>query len=200
MAWQMTGQLHELCSCKMWCPCWLGPEIEPDQGWCGGAILLDIQQGEADGVNLSGCKAVWVGDWPASFWAGNGTARVYIDERTTPEQRQALEAILTGQQGGPWAVVAGAVITTWLPTHYTPIEIHWGDDTTATIGQVGQVTSRRLRNDAGQPTTVQGAAAMAAFQLESAELAHTAGSHWADPDLHQWEGSSGTRSTFHWVA
>src|SRR5438270_9121449 len=24
MAWHMTGQFHELCSCKLWCPCWLG--------------------------------------------------------------------------------------------------------------------------------------------------------------------------------
>jgi hypothetical protein len=178
----------------------LGPEITPDEGWCGGAIVLEIQEGEADGVPLNGCKAVWVGDWPASFWAGNGTGRVYIDEQATPDQRRALEAILTGRQGGPWAVVASAVITTWLPTHYTPIAIHWGDDTTATIGTVGQVTSRRLRNEAGQPTTVQGAAAMGAFQLASVEIAHTAGSRWSDPDLHHWEGSSGTRSTFQWAA
>lgn len=41
---------------------------------------------------------------------------------------------------------------------------------------IGQVKSRRLLNDAGRPTTVQGAAAMSAFQLESADLAHTAGS------------------------
>ncbi len=103
MAWRMTGQFHELCSCNMWCPCWLGPEIEPDQGWCGGAILLDIEQGVSDGVNLDGCKAVWLGDWPANFWAGNGTARVYIDERTNPDQRRELEAIYTGKKGDPMA-------------------------------------------------------------------------------------------------
>jgi hypothetical protein len=125
---------------------------------------------------------------------------VYIDEGTTPDQRRELEAIFTGTKGGPWAVVASAVITTWLPTHYTPIAIHWGDDTSATIGRVGEVQSRRLQNDAGQPTTVQGAAAMAAFQIESVELAHTAGSRWTDPDLQPWEGSSGTRSPFDWNA
>jgi hypothetical protein len=200
MAWHMTGQLHELCSCQLWCPCWLGPEIAPDQGWCGGAILLEIAQGASEGVDLSGCKAVWTGYWPASFWAGNGTARVYIDEGTTPDQRRELEAIFTGKKGGPLAVVANAVITTWLPTHYTPITIQWGEHTSATIGSVGEVQSRRLQNDAGQPTTVQGAAAMAAFQLERAELAYTAGSRWRDPDLQPWEGSSGTKSTFDWHA
>lgn len=201
MAWNLHGQLHELCSCQMWCSCWLGPEIAPDEGWCGGAILLDIAQGVSEGVSLNGCKVVWVGDWPASFWAGNGTARVYIDEETTPEQRRELEAIFTGKKGGPMAAVATSVITTWLPTQYTRIAINWGDNTSATIGTIGQVRSRRLVNEAGRPTTVQGAAAMSAFQLESADLAYTAGSRWADPDLpHQWEGSSGTRSAFHWSA
>ena len=41
---------------------------------------------------------------------------------------------------------------------------------------------------------------MAAFQLERAELAYTAGSRWMDPDLQPWEGSSGTKSTFDWHA
>jgi hypothetical protein len=58
MAWQLTGQIHEACSCKLLCPCWLGPEIEPDQGWCGGMILFDIEQGHADGVDLSGWALV----------------------------------------------------------------------------------------------------------------------------------------------
>lgn len=39
---------------------------------------------------------------------------------------------------------------------------------------------------------MHGAAAMAAFQRERAELAYTAGSRWRDPDLQPWEGSSGT--------
>jgi Protein of unknown function (DUF1326) len=102
MAWQLTGQIHEACSCKLLCPCWLGPEIEPDQGWCGGMILFDIQQGHSDGVDLSGCKAVFFGEWPGNFWAGQGTARLIIDEATTADQRRELEAILSGQKGDRW--------------------------------------------------------------------------------------------------
>jgi hypothetical protein len=123
MAWQLTGQIHEACSCKLLCPCWLGPEIEPDQGWCGGMILFDIQQGHADGVDLSGCKAVCLGEWPGNFWAGQGTGRLIIDEATTADQRRELEAILSGQKGGPMAAVASAVITTLLPTEYAPIQV-----------------------------------------------------------------------------
>ena len=52
MAWHMTGQLIEACSCKSACPCTLGP-AEPDQGWCSGALTFAIQQGESDGVGLA---------------------------------------------------------------------------------------------------------------------------------------------------
>jgi hypothetical protein len=40
MAWKVSGQSLELCSCKMLYPCWLGPEGAPDQGWCAGAFAL----------------------------------------------------------------------------------------------------------------------------------------------------------------
>ena len=30
MGWQLSGRSVELCSCKMLCPCWLGPEGSPD--------------------------------------------------------------------------------------------------------------------------------------------------------------------------
>ena len=30
MAWQVTGRSMEMCNCKQFCPCWLGPEGEPD--------------------------------------------------------------------------------------------------------------------------------------------------------------------------
>ena len=41
MAWHISGKTTELCSCKLMCPCWLGPDNEPDQGWCAGAFGFD---------------------------------------------------------------------------------------------------------------------------------------------------------------
>jgi hypothetical protein len=198
MAWRVTGQMHELCSCKFLCPCWFGP-AEPDQGWCSGALVFDVQRGNADGLDLGGRRVVLAADWPGDFWAGDGTARLYIDERATPEQRRALEAIFGGQQGGPMGVVSG-VISKWLPAQSAPIEVNWGDTTTATVGKVGQLTSQRLKNEAGQPASMQGAAAMAAFQLERLEMARTAGSHWADPQMRRWDADSGTTGPFDWSA
>ncbi|MFB3079522.1 MAG: DUF1326 domain-containing protein, partial [Lysobacterales bacterium] len=50
MAWQVSGRSLDLCSCKMWCPCWLGPDIEPDEGWCAHTFGFEIRQGSSDGV------------------------------------------------------------------------------------------------------------------------------------------------------
>ena len=62
-----------------------------------------------------------------------------------------------------------AVITTWLPTHYTPIEIggRYRHDWR------GGWPPRRYAT--GGASTTRRGRAMAAFQPESVELAHTAG-------------------------
>ncbi|MBI3943347.1 MAG: hypothetical protein HY326_10070 [Chloroflexi bacterium] len=77
-----------------------------------------------------------------------------------------------------------------------------GDGQTAaiTVGTVGQATLQPLKDQAGRPTTVQGAAAMAAFELERMDLASSKGSRWSDPELRQWEGDSGTIHAFSWSA
>jgi hypothetical protein len=199
MAWHVSGQMHEVCSCKMLCPCWFGP-AEPDQGWCSGALIFDVRQGEADGIDLSGSKVVFAADWPGDFWGGNGTARLYLDEAASPDQRRELEAIFGGRKGGPLEPVLAGVISQWLPAKTARIDVQWGDESSATVGEVGRVQSKRMKSETGETATVRGAAAMGAFQIESMEVARTAGSRWTDPDMRRWEGDSGTVSTFRWSA
>jgi hypothetical protein len=199
MTWHVTGNMIEFCSCKLLCPCWLGP-AQPDQGWCSGAIVFDIQQGNADGVDLSGAKVVFAADWPGDFWAGNGTARLYLDAATNAAQRRELEAIFGGRKGGLLEPLFSAVITRWLPAQTAPITLQQGATLAITVGSVGHVTIQPLQDQAGQPTTVQGAAAQAAFQSASMQLASSQGSRWSDPELRQWEGDSSTLHTFTWSA
>jgi len=198
MAWSLRGQSIELCSCKMLCPCWLGP-AEPDQGWCSGALILDIQQGNSNGVDLGGRKVAFAADWPGDFWSGNGTARLYIDEAANSDQRRELEAILGGKQGGPWEVIKGT-ISNWLPAQAITIDIQWGESPSARVGNFGDVKSQPLKDQAGQPTKIQGGAAMAAFQIESMNLSSSKGSRWSDPEMRRWEGDSGNIINFNWGA
>ena len=199
MAWNVNGQFLEICSCEMLCPCWLGP-AKPDQGWCSGALIFNIQQGNSDGVDLSGGKVLLLADWPGDFWAGNGTARLHIDEAASSDQRRELEAIFSGKKGGPLEPVLGAVITKWLPVQTTKVDMQWADAPAGAVGKVGTVKTERVKDAAGRQTKVTGAAAMAAFQSESMDLVRSDGSRWSDPAMRQWEsGGSGTLHALSWT-
>jgi hypothetical protein len=70
MAWQLSGRSMELCNCKMLCPCWLGPDGRPDQGWCGGTFAFDIERGSSGGVDLTGTRVALSFVWPGNFSQG----------------------------------------------------------------------------------------------------------------------------------
>ena len=200
MAWRVSGRSIELCSCQMLCPCWLGPDGDPDRGWCAGVFAFDIREGESDGIKLDGSRVAFTAEWPGNFFAGKGTFRVYVDERTSEGQRRELEAIFSGSKGGHLEGLLGAVITKRLPAQVTKIEILWGDKPSLTVGSVGRATLQPLKDPVGRPTKVQGAVAQAGFQIESMDLASSKGSRWADPDMRAWEGNSGTLHSFNWTA
>ncbi len=198
MTWQVSGRSLDLCSCKMWCPCWLGPEIEPDEGWCAHTFGFEIRQGSSDGVDLSGTTVAFTGEWPANFYAGGGRARLYIGDTTSKDQRRELEAIFSGKKGGPLEVLWGAVIDEWLPTMVAGVAISWGENPVLSVNGIGQATMKPLSNGAGIPTIVTGAMSQAGLQIESMNLASSAGSQWSDPDFRNWQGSSGNIHEFDW--
>jgi hypothetical protein len=181
----------------MLCPCWLGPDTPPDQGWCGGAFIFSISEGSSEGVTLAGCRVAAGFEWPGNFWAGNGTARLYIDA-ASEEQRRELEAIFGGQKGGPLADVLPAIVTRTLPTQFARIDINWSDRPSISIAGAGSVTLQPVKEQRGLATKVQAAMALTAFGMESMELASSKGSRWFDPDLRSWEGDSGTIHSFDW--
>jgi hypothetical protein len=200
MAWRVSGQMVEFCSCKMMCPCWFGPGTEPDQGWCAGAILYDVEQGQVDGIDVGGTKVVFAAEWPGNFFAGNGKARLYLDANASADQRRELEAVFSGQKGGLFEGLMGAVITEWLPAETARIDVSRGEKVSINVGEVGRATLQPLVDSEGRPTTVTGSAAQAAFQSASMQVASSQGTTWSDPAFHTWEGDSGTLHTFNWSA
>jgi hypothetical protein len=200
MAWKVSGQSIELCSCEMLCPCWLGPEGNPDHGWCAGGFVFDVREGNSDGVDLGGTGVFLTAFWPGNFFGGNGTARLYLDESASDDQRRELEAIFSGHKGGHLEGLFGAVVTKWLPARSAKIDIQWGDNPSFTIGDMGQATMQRIKDAAGKPTRVEGAAAQAGFQIAGMDLASSKGSRFNDPDMQAWEGDSGTLHEFSWSA
>ncbi len=198
MAWQVSGRSLDLCSCKMWCPCWLGPEIEPDEGWCAHTFGFEIGQGTSDRVDLSGTAVVFTGEWPANFFLGGGKARLYIGDTATEDQRRELEAIFSGKKGGHLETLWDPVIDEWLPTKVAKVAIAWGEQPTLSVNGIGHATMRPLSNGAGKATIVSGAMSQAGLQIDSMHLASSDGSQWSDPDFRSWQGSSGNIHEFDW--
>ncbi len=201
MAWNIDATMVELCSCNAMCPCWLGPDTLPDQGWCGGAFLFDIEQGTVDGVDVSGCRAALAANWPGNFFAGNGTARIYLDSAASDAQRNALEAVLSGKKGSVFGAVFGQVIANWLPAKATAITIDRGEALSALVEGAGQARITPYKDASGRTATATGTLAQGALQSPSMEIASAKGSRWTDADFqHSWEGDSGTIHKMHWAS
>ena len=198
MAWQIDATMLEFCSCKALCPCWLGPESVPDEGWCAGALVIDIEKGAIDGVDVSGCRTALAVQWPGNFFGGNGTARLYLDDKASDAQRGALEAVLSGKKGGMFGAVIGPAVTSWLQSMKTPIDITRGEPLSVSVGGSGQVKLTPYKNMSGRATTVQSSAAQEAFQSQSMELASAKGTRWTDADFRAWEGDSATMHKVSW--
>jgi hypothetical protein len=202
MAWRLTGQLIETCSCNMFCPCWFTVQelMIMDQGWCASAIAFRVREGQSDGVDLGGRTVVFAVDFPGpTLFDGNGTARLYVDAGASADQRRELEAIVGGQKGGPMAALA-PLISTWLPARSARIDVaDEGDNITVTVGDAGRVESRRLRDGEGQGFTLRGGGFVSALGMEQVDLAPS-GSRWTDPDLRRFETKSGARGDFVWNA
>ena len=200
MAWRLTGQLIETCSCNMFCPCWFTVQelMIMDQGWCAGAMAFRTRAGDSDGVMLGGRTVVCAVDFPGpTLFDGNATARLYIDDAANADQRRELEAICSGQKGGPMATIA-PLIAKWLPARSAKIDFaDNGDSITLTVGDAGRVESRRLRDPQGQGFTLRGGGLVGGFGMEEVDLAPS-GSRWTDPDLRQFTTKSGARGEFSW--
>ena len=197
MSWNFRGNLTENCSCNMFCPCWFGVKeyMVMDQGWCAGSLLFEIREGESDGVDLAGRSVALLVDWPGpTLLDGQGTGRVFIDEGASDDQARELGAIFQGSKGGAMGVVGG-LVSTWLPPVKTSIRVtRNGDLVSATIGSVGKVSSRLVRDDHNNSFAMIGGGFIAAFGMEKAELAPSAGTRWSDAEMPRtFETKSGAR-------
>lgn len=204
MAWNLSGELIETCSCNMLCPCWFGQAdlMLMDQGWCGTTLLLRVREGTHDGVDLSGQKAAVTLHFPGpTLFDANGTGRVYIDDAASETQQGALETILQGASGGGMEVPA-SLVSSWLPTRKVPIAVTESDGTvTASIPGVGELRSRRLVNDLGNKMMLQNSAFSMAFGFDghTGDLAPSEGTDWKDSEMPvAWQGRSGVVGQITW--
>jgi len=101
MGYQLEGKLLEVCTCNVLCPCWVGED--PDGGTCDTVIAWHIDKGTVNGLDVSGRSLAVLAHVPGNILKGNWRAIVFVDDKTTPQQQEALLKVWTGKLGGPVA-------------------------------------------------------------------------------------------------
>jgi hypothetical protein len=120
-SWKIEGEYFESCNCEVLCPCLLSnAQARPTEGHCDAIVAFQIRKGGFGATDISGLNAVVVLTTPGAMAKGNWTYAVYVDSRADAAQRAALEAIFSGNAGGPLAFFA-PLITKRLPARTVPI-------------------------------------------------------------------------------
>lgn len=103
MSFSVEGDYFETCTCDVSCPCiWLKPA---DRDACDVTLAWHVSKGEKDGVDLSGMNAVMALHSPKQMTDGGWKVALYLDDRATPEQSEALGAVFSGGAGGHLAAL-----------------------------------------------------------------------------------------------
>jgi hypothetical protein len=98
----------EACNCSHGCNCQFGGF--PDRGACEAVIGGEVIEGRFGDIDLAGTRYVIAFMYPGAIHQGSGRLALFIDERATPAQADAIATILSGQAGGmPWEALAGTV-------------------------------------------------------------------------------------------
>jgi len=152
MAYDLEGTLLEVCDCNVLCPCWIGED--PDGGTCEGIVGYRVDRGTVDGVDVSGRSLVLVGHIPGNVLKGNWRVVLYVDDKATSQQQEALLNAFTGKLGGPLADQA-QLIGEVIAVERAPIAFDVQEGTgTLRIGSVVEAAMEPYRGPSGAITTL----------------------------------------------
>lgn len=118
--WQLQGTVTLACNCDYGCPCNFNGL--PTYGHCEGEWNWHVEQGSYGDTRLDGLHFTVACDWPGAIHEGNGEAVVLIDERADESQRAAIQELISGKLGGPWAIVSTTLTKVHGPL-FVPYEV-----------------------------------------------------------------------------
>ncbi len=104
MSFAVKGDYFEACNCDVSCSCiWLGAATHDA---CDVLFAWHVTDGQKDGVDVSDLNAVMAVRTPKHMTEGGWKVALYLDDRATPEQSEALGAVFSGGAGGHLAALA----------------------------------------------------------------------------------------------
>jgi len=152
--YDLEGTLLEACSCKVLCPCWIGED--PDGGSCDAFNAYHVDRGTIRGVDVGSLSFVRVVLIPGNVLTPSSWTQVlFVDERASDEQMEAIVDAFEGRLGGPLADLAGLVReTVAVERAQITHEIRDGAGELK-VGEVVSSTMRPFRGPDGSTTTLR---------------------------------------------
>jgi hypothetical protein len=145
--WELKGRELVNCTCEYGCNCQFN--ALPDKGHCHAAAGIQIDEGHFGTVKLDGLRLAAIFKWPGPIHEGNGEAIAFVDERASPEQREALLKIMTGQDTAPFATMF-AVYASTVTNMHNPVFIAI-DFEVDVDGRKGRLSIKNYLEMTGEP-------------------------------------------------
>src|SRR5437870_5848794 len=119
--WNISGEYFEACNCDLICACLVQAPTPRDR--CDAALAFHISTGTYGQTSLNDLNTVLMVSFPGpgKMRDGNWTAAVYVDEKGSAAQRDALGTIFSGKAGGALGAIFAGLVTKFLGVKPVPI-------------------------------------------------------------------------------
>jgi hypothetical protein len=121
MAWNIEGSHLESCTCEVVCPCSASLALGAHYDRCKVTLVFHVDQGEIEGVDVSGLTVAAVADTPKVMTDGNWRLGIILDAAASDEQAEKLGGVFSGALGGPMEAL-GPLVGENLGLERAPIE------------------------------------------------------------------------------
>lgn len=109
--WDLQGPFVATCNCEWGCPCQFNGR--PSHGNCTAALAMQVEEGYFGDVRLDGLRWAALVSWPGAIHEGHGQCLPVVDSAASEAQRNAILAILSGQETDPGATVFNVFAQTY---------------------------------------------------------------------------------------
>lgn len=125
MSWKLSGEFMESCNCDYLCPCiFTNSKAEVTEDTCTSIQVYRIDKGHSGDTKLDGLKFALIIRSGKVMADGNWIFAGIVDAAADEAQRKALTAIVSGEAGGPPAMIRDMLVSDFRGVEYKPIEFH----------------------------------------------------------------------------
>jgi len=202
--WSLRGEYMESCNCDYLCPCiYTNPQAPVTYDHCTALMVFRIDDGRSGAMRLDGLKFALVIRSGKVMADGNWIFGVVVDDSANPLQRPLLATIVSGEAGGPPAMIRQHLVSDFRGVEFKPIEFTMeGLTRRAAIPDVAsfEIEGVASRNRSGDPYYIDntGHPANRRLALARSKETHVHG-FGLDMDL-AGSGNNGHFAPFAWSA